>query len=98
VADKFTEAVIGYLNQKGILQVHTHYPIAGMYIDLLLIKDGRLYGIDLIGYPSIHADAFSLERYRMLKRMHLPLFALPYRLWEQEREKAVHALDAFLGC
>nr|MBX2843582.1 DNA2/NAM7 family helicase [Flammeovirgaceae bacterium] len=63
------------------------YPIAGLNIDMLLEKDGRLLGIDLIGYPGVYSHPFELERYQMLQRAGLQILPLTYLRWEKHKQE-----------
>lgn len=68
------------------------YPIAGLTVDLVVERDRRALGIDLIGYPGELASALDLERYRMFRRAGLFVFGLPYSAWKRDREACLEAI------
>ncbi|MCP4159213.1 MAG: hypothetical protein GY760_03995, partial [Deltaproteobacteria bacterium] len=49
----------------------------------------KTFGIDLIGYPGEFENAFSLDRYKMLKRAGLRTFPLPYVNWVLNRDRCI---------
>ena len=69
------------------------YPIAGQTIDLLVEKNGKPLGIDLIGHPGVYEDAFELEHYRLFRRAGLRLFPLPYSAWHKDRDSCLTAIE-----
>jgi hypothetical protein len=93
--DRFCEEVCAALVGQGF-QVWLGYPVAGLEIDLIVKGEARLVGIDLIGYPGQFADAFTLERYRMLRRAGLRTFPLPYTHWLSDRAQALATFARFL--
>ncbi len=96
VRDRFCTEVEQELRKRG-LQLWVGYPVAGLEIDLIVHHGDRTFGIDLIGYPGQFRDAFSLERYKMLKRAGLRTFPLPYTYWLADRERCVAEVMAMVG-
>ncbi|MEO0726861.1 MAG: hypothetical protein AAFZ63_20120, partial [Bacteroidota bacterium] len=74
-----------------------NYHIAGLEIDLVFVHDGRTYCIDLIGYPGPYEAAIPNNRWKMLSRLHLHPFSLPYSHWLFRREETEAALRQFIG-
>ncbi len=80
--DHFQEQVVQLLQTKWPqADIHKGITIAGLLIDIVLMHKGKVYGIDLIGYPGEYQEAFSLERYRMYRRAGIHLFPLAYSNW-----------------
>lgn len=96
VDDAFLIDVRGALESAGV-QVLPSYVVAGMKIDLVVTRDGRSIGIDLIGYPGALAAAFALDRYRVFQRAGLALFPLPYSAWLGDRDGCVAGILGWLG-
>ncbi|MFM9948047.1 MAG: NERD domain-containing protein [Saprospiraceae bacterium] len=95
--DVFMAEVLRFLERKGINLYFTNYPIAGMEIDLVIIHKGQTYCIDLIGYPGAFQSSPPIERWKMLDRIGLCSFTLPYSQWHFHRVKCEQALLQFLN-
>ncbi|RMH21192.1 MAG: hypothetical protein D6696_06370 [Acidobacteria bacterium] len=94
IEDAFQRQVAQELTHRGY-SVWPAFPVAGMPVDLVIERDGRTLGIDLVGYPGAFAPAFDLERYRMLKRAGLTVFPLPFSAWQENREHCLYAIELF---
>lgn len=92
----FRDEVISALEDRG-WQCWPSFENAGMELDIVAGKEGRLLGIDLIGYPDQLGEAFSLSRYKILARAGMPCFPLPYTDWHFDRESCLHAIDMAAG-
>ncbi|MCP4161350.1 MAG: hypothetical protein GY760_14855 [Deltaproteobacteria bacterium] len=88
VVDNFSKEVEKEL-QKFNVQTYTAYPVAGLEIDVIIQSGNKTFGIDLIGYPGEFENAFSLDRYKMLKRAGLRTFPLPYVNWVLDRDRCL---------
>jgi AAA domain len=95
-ADPFLGEVGSVLRDRGY-RVWPAYEIAGEVVDLVVERDGRTLGIDLVGYPGPYAESFDLERCRMLQRAGLAVFPLPYSAWKADPATCLTALDRFWG-
>lgn len=93
--DDFVQEVKSKIENEET-KVSIAYPIAGLEIDLLVQYKNKTFGIDLIGYPGRFEAAFSLERYKILARAGLKIFALPYTYWKINKEKCLTAVNKFL--
>lgn len=93
--DDFIRQVNEELIARG-LKSWMAYPIAGMILDLVVARNGRSCGIDLVGYPGASEQVFSLERYQMFHRAGLRIFPLPYTSWFMDREQCLKAIDETL--
>ena len=67
--------------------------VAGLPVDLLVERNGRSLGIDLVGYPGEFSKAFELEKYRLFQRAGLPLFPLSLRAWRNQRHACLQAIE-----
>ncbi|MBL3655797.1 AAA domain-containing protein [Fulvivirga sediminis] len=94
--DRFLEEVSEALAQEGIEEMWPNYQVAGMSMDLLLKKDNKYIGIDLIGYPGEYEAAYGVERYRILHRAGIQVFPLPYSDWHFERQETLKVLFGFI--
>ncbi len=94
--DNFQKEVTEFLGYLGV-QVWPAYAIAGHCIDIVLKNKEKTMGIDLIGFPGEYADAFSLERYKMLNRAGVRTFPLPYTFWIAERKRCEDELKSWIN-
>jgi hypothetical protein len=94
--DTFLEEVIESIRSFGIKEWHIAFPIAGTEIDLVVVHEGKTFCIDLIGFPGEFETALPIERWRMLERVGLSTFTLPFSAWYFDKEKCVAALRDFL--
>ncbi len=92
--DEFSRQVSETLVDRGY-HVWPAYEVAGLVVDLVVERESRTVGIDLIGHPGRYAESFDLERCRMLKRAGLPVFPLPYSAWHADPLVCLQALDRF---
>jgi hypothetical protein len=95
-SDMFLEEVIESIRSFGIQEWHVAFPIAGTEIDLVVVHGGKTFCIDLIGFPGEFERALPIERWRMLERVGLTTFTLPFSAWYFDRGKCVTALKDFL--
>jgi len=65
-------------------------------IDLVVVHDQKCYCVDLIGYPGEFEDQFSLEDLRILNRVNVPLYFLPYSSWYLQQKKTKKDLINFI--
>ena len=96
VKDNFLQDVLDVIEKAKLDEVLVSFPIAGIEIDLVVIKNDKTYCIDLIGHPGHYSDALTLERWRMLERVGLRTFFLPYSQWYFDQRKCQKALFEFL--
>lgn len=94
--DKFSLEVIKVLESWKIKEIMTAYPLGGTKIDMVVKVNDKYYCIDLIGYPGEFEEQFSAAKLRMLDRIKLTIFFIPYSSWYLDREKTVENLKKFL--
>lgn len=90
--DQFRDDLVEALRQRG-LRSWTNYQIAGERMDLIVGAENRQIGIDLVGYPGELAEAYSLDRYRVLLRSGLCVYPLSFRDWEESQEKCIQQVE-----
>jgi superfamily I DNA and/or RNA helicase len=95
--DEFQSEVVSALQKMDIDDVKTGYPVAGSLLDILITKNRKNYFIDLIGYPGIFKEAFTMERYKTLSRTGIRSMPLHYSLWKKNRAKAINRIKAFIN-
>ena len=95
--DDFMQEVLRFLEDRGFHHYLVNYPIAGMEIDLVVMHQGKTFCIDFIGYPGPYQKPLPLARWKMLGRVGLPGFALPYSQWLLKRQLCEDALLRFLS-
>ena len=94
--DDFMEEVVALLTEWKVDQIYKSYPIAGIEIDIVVVHRNKTYCIDLIGYPGDFEKSFPIEQWKMLNRMGVKTFSLPYSSWHIHRKESVIALSKFL--
>jgi len=94
--DIFMQDVLETIQKTKPDKILVSFPIAGIEIDLVVLKNKKTYCIDLIGHPGTFSEALTLERWRMLERVGLRTFFLPYSQWYFDRRKCQKALIEFL--
>lgn len=94
--DSFAKEVATKLEQLGYT-CHISYPMSGIMIDLVVIKNSKSLGVDLIGYPGDMEDVYSLDRYRMFRRANFTLFPLPYLNWLTNQKKCIKAIEQYFN-
>ncbi len=91
--DEFQQQVVDALQKIGVKNVYCGYPLGGCLLDILVInKKGISYFIDLIGYPGIFKESFTLERYKTLGRMGIRIIPLHYSYWKGDSEQVIDSL------
>jgi hypothetical protein len=95
VKDTFARELVAALGDS--LEAYFAFPIAGMEMDLVVQKDGKRCGIDLVGYPGPFEESFSLERYRMFMRGGLPVVPISYVRWRLDSQACIRAVQQVLN-
>jgi len=67
-------------------QVWPAYSIAGLVMDMVVLRNGQSCGIDMIGCSGDFSAALSLERYKMFHRAGLKMVPIPYSRWLNHRK------------
>lgn len=95
--DSFRNEVVLALEALGF-KLWKDTPVAGIEIDLIVESTGQVLGLDLIGYPGMLAEAYSLERYRMLARSGMTVLPISWRAWQAEQSKCIQRIVDVLEC
>jgi len=96
IYDEFLMNVSDYLFSVGLEIVHKAIIVSGVIIDLVVVRNGQYYCIDLIGYPGDFEAQFSLEHLRILNRMDTNIFFLTYSGWYLDQEQSKKDLLKFI--
>lgn len=62
-------------------QVLLNYPVAGIEMDLVIMKDSEVLAVDLVGFAGEEADAFHLSRYKIFERAGLTIIPICVTSW-----------------
>jgi len=92
----FVEEVVQGLQNIGLRDIYTHYPLGGIEIDVLVVNGQQATAIDLVGYPGRTEDLLTMDRWEMLDRMGLRSFVLPYDQWFFHRNATLDSLQQFV--
>jgi hypothetical protein len=93
--DRFCLEVMEYL-KKQELKTYVGFNIAGVSIDLAIEKDGKIVGLDLVGYPGIFEKTIDLYKYKALLRVDIEMIPIPYSLWRFKRKDCERRIDSLL--
>ena len=87
----FAQEIKSELENKGF-KVWIGFNVAGLNIDLIISKNNKNIGVDLIGYPGVYEEAFTLERYKMLNRAGLPTYPIAYSYWKADKNACLELI------
>jgi superfamily I DNA and/or RNA helicase len=88
VQDLFQKEVASFLNSINVTDTNCGYPYAGSILDIFFTYKNKNYFIDLIGYPGVYNNAFSIERYKTFNRVGINTIPLHYRFWKENNKQA----------
>ncbi|MGB5980563.1 MAG: ATP-binding protein [Nonlabens sp.] len=91
--DQFQDEVFKTLNKIGCDQVICSYPLAGNLLDILVIHKEQHFFLDLIGYPGMFQEAFSMERYRVLNRVGIQTIPIHWNNWKNKKRAITKLLE-----
>ncbi len=95
--DKFMNEVISVLKEWKVQEIFPNYSIAGIEVDLVVIHQEKTFCIDLVGYPGDFEDSWPVNRIKLMSRIGIQTFTLPYTAWYTDKEKTMDVLDDFLN-
>jgi hypothetical protein len=90
--DAFLDRVSSRLSSSGF-RVYRTFLVAGTIVDLLVEREGKVFGIDLIGQSGTLGAPLDLERYRMLRRAGLSVFPLSFASWLSNESSCLEAIE-----
>ncbi|MCB0629138.1 MAG: AAA domain-containing protein [Saprospiraceae bacterium] len=96
VKDGFMRDVMDCLESWGMDKVYSNYKIGGVALDLVVVHRNKTFSIDLIGFPGPHSGFLSHAHWKMMSRLGIPVFALPYTNWHFQPLAAQTALRNYL--
>ena len=94
--DTFQQEVYTELQKHKYDSIQCGYPLAGNMLDILVTHRNKNYFIDLIGYPGMFKEAFTLERYKTLARTGVKSFPLHYTFWKKNKEEAMKKIKKLI--
>ena len=89
--DAFSKEIIKTLENMKF-EIFPRFQFSSLDVDLLVKRDNRYIGIDLVGYPGEMASEFKLERYSMLNRAGFQTYPIPYSYWKLNKDKVMDEL------
>ncbi len=90
--DDFLDRVSARLLSSGF-HVYRAFLVAGTVLDLVVERDGKIFGIDLIGQGGALGAPLDLDRYRMLRRAGLSVFPLSLASWMADEASCLQAIE-----
>ena len=88
--------VISLLKKWKIKEIFTNYSIAGIEVDLVVIHQEKTFCIDLVGYPGDFEDSWPVNRIKIMSRIGIHTFTLPFTSWYTNKKRTKEALREFL--
>ena len=86
----FLRDVAAALEERGY-RIYPHWHVAGLVLDLMVQRDDRCCGVDLMDRWS---EGLPLERYRMFLRAGLRVIPLTHADWLTNREASIASIEA----
>jgi superfamily I DNA and/or RNA helicase len=69
-----------------------NYPIAGIEMDIVLMRDGETLAIDLVGFPGEEGIAFHLDRYKIFERAGLKIIPISFCAWRIRKQEILKSI------
>ncbi len=96
--DIFAKEVINFIKQKlDKVEILEAYRVAGVTIDIVVIKNDKTYCIDLVGCPGVYEKQFTYAKIKMLDRMNHPVHFITYTDWHLTKLSCQTTINAFLN-
>ncbi len=95
--DEFITEVISVLKEWNITKIFPNYSIAGIEVDIVVVYHEKTFCIDLVGYPGDFEDSWPVNRIKLMSRIGIQTFTLPYTAWCTDKAKTTDALFYFLN-
>lgn len=71
--------------------------VASIPVDILLKKDGRYLGVDLVGYPGYTQSAVGINRHQILERAGMKLVPVGYIEWQVRGDNVLDEIEKLLN-
>lgn len=94
--DAFSRDVFDTISSWGVNKVLLDHSISGIRFDLVVKNKGKLFGINLIGYPGAYDGVMDLDRIKIFKRAGNRVFPIPYNHWLYNKELLMSDLKGFI--
>ena len=94
--DAFMEEVIKRLKKWKLKKILRAYPIAGIIMDIVIVRENKIFTIDLVGYPGDFVDKFPVDRWKIMNRIGIKTFTLSYSEWYLNKEYTAKHLKKFV--
>ena len=95
LGDKFAENFTELCAQHGI-KSSLYQSVASIAVDVLLEKNGKYLGVDLIGYPGHTRNAIGIINQQILDRVSLKLVPVGFVEWQVRSEEIIVKLLGLL--
>ncbi len=83
--------------QNQVDNLWPSYSMSGVLLDLLVKKEDKYFGFDLIGFPGDFEEIYSIERYKVLHRIGISIYPISYIEWRERRKETVDSINKFLS-
>jgi len=94
-ADLFAEQVIQQCAQNGI-KASLYESVASIPVDILLEKNGKYLGVDLIGYPGHTRESIGIVKQQILDRVGIKLVPVGFVEWQvKSKEIMMKIINSF---
>lgn len=94
--DAFSHQVFETISSWGVKKIYLDHSISGIRFDIVAKNKGKLFGINLIGYPGAYDGVLDLDRIKVFKRAGNRVFPIPYNQWLYNKERLIEDLKRFL--
>ncbi len=95
-SDAFMEAVIKRLHKWKIKKILRAHPIAGIIMDIVVVRSNQVFAIDLVGYPGDFVNKFPVDRWKIMNRIGIKTFTLSYSEWHLNNAYTAKYLKKFI--
>ena len=94
--DEFATQLSQACEMRGIT-CRTNKSVAFIPIDILLEKNGKYLGVDLVGYPGFMQDSVGINRHQILERAGMKLVPVGYVKWQVQKVNILDTLEELLN-
>lgn len=94
--DQFANEVAEAFSALG-LEVIQEGVVAGLDVDLVLLRHGKALGIDLVGYPGVMTEAVAQRKAQLLGRAGMRVLPLGYVEWSKRKADCLSKFADLLG-
>jgi hypothetical protein len=93
--DLFLNEVVNYLREIKVGTIHLDKTIANARLDIIVAREDKILGIDLVGFPGDYEEQLTVEDIKSLERTNIDVFILPYSDWFFDPGLCKNALQRF---